>query len=425
MGQELAAARQYYDQKRRELGLDAPETLQALDEWAALHLDRDEPADAEPLFRQGLERKLRVFGEEHPATIASLKNLARVLKQQKKLADAEKLLRQCLEIHRRVQGPEHPDVIVAMDELADILEEQGKHDQADSFLRQCLEGWDRLLGYAHSETQAAARKLVFKLQAHGKPVDLGRSGPAAGYVCAEMGLWKEAVAGFAKAFESDLPKEPNLWSDYACLLVQTGDTEGYRRLCGRLLERFYQSNNEDDIAFLSHTVALAPKALPEAAPILELAQRRVAKVAPGSGHYIWSGHVLALGYYRAGRFDKAAECLEGLLKGRPHGDHDVANWLLKAMVEQRLSHDENAQKWLDKANQWIQRAAATSAPLPPTFWRQWLMIQFLQREAEALLRDKNVDQPQRKSDKPKTNAQKKPRWKGIPVLAATVNFPAS
>jgi hypothetical protein len=96
--------------------------------------------------------------------------------------------------------------------------------------------------------------------------------------------------------------------------------------------------------------------------------------------------VLALGYYRAGRFDKAAECLEGLLNGRPDGDHDVANWLLKAMVEQRLGHDGNAQKWLDKANQVIERAAATSAPLPPTFWRHWLMIQFLQREAEALLR---------------------------------------
>ena len=52
LGQELAAARQYFDQKRREPGPDAPETLQALDELAALHLDRDEPADAEPLFRQ-------------------------------------------------------------------------------------------------------------------------------------------------------------------------------------------------------------------------------------------------------------------------------------------------------------------------------------------------------------------------------------
>jgi len=81
MGQELAAARQYYDQKLRDLGPDAPASLQALAELAALHLDRDEPADAEPLFRQGLERKLRVFGEEHPATIASIKNLARVLKR--------------------------------------------------------------------------------------------------------------------------------------------------------------------------------------------------------------------------------------------------------------------------------------------------------------------------------------------------------
>jgi serine/threonine protein kinase len=399
MGQELAAARQYYDEKCRERGPDAPETLQALDELAALHLDRGEPADAEPLFRQSLERELRLFGEEHPATMASRKNLARVLKKQKKLAEADTLLRECLEIYRRVQGPEHPDALIAMDRRADILEEQGKRDEADVLLRQCVEGWNRLLGPEHPETRAAARKLVVKLQAQGTPADAVPPGQAVGYVYAEMGQWDKALAAFAKVFEPQSPRDPGVCVDYACLLVQAGDTAGYRKLCRRIHEWFLENNRGDDIdwlATLAHALVLAPQALPDNGPILDLAQLRKARVTPGP-HYAWSDHVLALAYYRAGRFDKARECLSGLLRTSPTGEHDIANWLLQALIDKRLGNDEKAKHWLRKADQWIEEAAREIAGWDgfsaqrSLYWRSWLMIQFLHREAEALISGKNTD----------------------------------
>jgi serine/threonine protein kinase len=414
MGRELAAARQYYDQKRRELGADAPIALQALDEWAALHMDRDEPADAGPLFVESLERKLRIFGKEHPATMASRKNLARALKEQKKLAEAEKLLRQCLEIYRRVQGREHPDVIVARDGLADILEEQGMRDEADGLLRQCLKGWNRLLGPGHPETLAALRKVVSRRQAHGKPVDGELPGIPAGYLYAEMGEWDKALAAFTKAFELELPKDPDVCFDYACLLVQQGDMDRYRKLCGRVLERLDQRNNDNDVSGLAHMCVLAPQAIADANRVVQLALQRMARAAPGSGGHAWSYNVLALAYYRAGQYGKAVETLREFLKDGRGGELDVADWLVRAMAELRLGHAAKALGWFDKADRWIEQRASISVQQrhlpasPASSMRQWMTIQVLHREAEALIRGKISDQPgPKKTDEPDA-AVKKP-----------------
>jgi serine/threonine protein kinase len=392
-GQELTEARRRCDWTRRDLGPDALESLQALDELAALHLDRGEPAGAEPLFRQSLERKLRIFGAEHPATLAARRNLAHVLQAQRK-PEAVAVFRQCLDVYRRLQGPECADVMVAMNDLADALEAQGQHDEAEVLCWQCLQGWDRLLGVKHTETRAVVNKLVSKLRSRGKPVEVEPAGPAAGFVCARLGQWDKALVGVARAFELGLPKDRELWLAYAALQVQTGDKEGYRRFCDRLLERFEQSKDEDEIAVVAHILVLAPHALADPGPILELAQRRKASARPASPHYSWSSNVLGLAYYRAGRFDKAAECLRRLLKPSPDGEHDVANWLLAAMAEQRLGHDQTAQKWLYKADQWIEeetlrRSQAESFPTKePSPWPHWLIVQILHREAAGLVRSK-------------------------------------
>ncbi len=415
LGQELAAARQYYDQKCRDRGPDAPETLQARDELAALHLDRDEPADTEPLFRQSLESKKRLLGAEHPATLASMKNLAHLLQAQKNLAEAEAVCRQCLEIYRRVQGPGHPDVMVAMNDLADALEAQGKRDEADFLCRQCLEGWYCLLGSGHPETHAARRKLVSRLQAHGKPVNPEPLGPAVGYVYAEMGQWDKALAGYTTAFKGELPKDPNLWLEYACLLVQLGDIEGYHKLCAGLLEAFGHSKNEGELHLLASTCVLAPQARADAGRIVELAKEQLAMARRRGPPYGWGWelHALALPYYRTGEYQKAAELVSEFLKARPEELWTVMYWLLMGMIEHRLGHAEKAQVWLDKADLWIKEETPkmgqpedlSALPRPP--WRDWLMLQLLRREAEALIRGKIADQPpQRKTNKRDTKTQK-------------------
>jgi tetratricopeptide (TPR) repeat protein len=398
MGQELAEARRSYDQKRREQGPDAPETLQALDELAALHLDRDEPADAEALFRQGLQRKLRLYDGDHPATLAARKNLARVLTKQKKLAEAVALCRQCLEVYYHAQGPDHPDVLVAMDDLADALEAQGKPDEADAFWRQCVEGWERLLGPEHTQALAAANKLILKRRALGKPFEAEPSGLAMARTYAVLGEWDKALAGYGKAFKTASPKETLPWLEYACLLLQVGDTEGYRALCAAILKSFGQTENESDIHNLLCTCALAPRADPEAGRIAGLVKERIARARRGQLDGDPSFHVLALSCYRAGRYQQVIELLSASLKAQPDGWFDVANWLLMSLAEQHLGHAGKAQGWFSKADLWIKEEVLKRMGRPDNLtillsvhWRDWLMIQLLHREAGALIRAKAAD----------------------------------
>jgi tetratricopeptide (TPR) repeat protein len=392
MGQEVAQARRNHEHKRRELGPDVLETLYALDELAALHLDREEPAEAEPLFRQSLESELHSFGEEHPATIAARKNLARALKEQKKWAEAVALYRQGLEVYRRAQGAEHPDVLVAMNDLADALEAQSNPDEADGLWQQCLQGWESLMGSRHPEARAAASKLISKRQAHGKPVEIEFPSLAVSNYYAEMSWWNKAVMSFGKSFDKEMPADADLCSHYARLLVYVGDTAGYRKLCGRMLEQ-YQGKNEHHT--LSHTFVLAPRALPDAGRIVELAKRRLAEAQPGSVDHIWSVHVLGFAYYRAGQYEKALETLNSFLIEPAREGFDVANWMLQAMTEERLGHHEKAVAWLDKADRWMVQHESLSL-FPSHEWSYGLLIQRLHREAETLIRGKTADQPPQK-----------------------------
>jgi serine/threonine protein kinase len=392
LGQELPEARRNYERQRRDLDPAHPETLRALDELAALHLDRGEPADAEPLFRQSLESKRRALGKEHPATLASMKNLAQVLQAQSKVSEAVALRRQCLDIYRRVQGPANPDVFVAMNDLADALDAQGKRDEANVLCRHCLEGWYRLRGGEHPETHAARRKLALRLQAHGGSVGPEPSGPALGSVYAEMGQWDKALAGYARAFETGWPKHPYLWLEYACLLVRQGDTAGYRKLCAGLVRSFGQSKDGHEIDLLAHVCVVGSKALADTNRVMELARQRMAGARRYGPPYGWSLHVLALACYRSGRYQEAIDVMSPALTPRPEGLWTVMHWLLTAMIQQRLGHAEEARRWFDKADRWIKaQTPRTAQPedlsfLPPPPWRDWLMVRLLHREAAVLIR---------------------------------------
>ena len=99
-------------------------------------------------------------------------------------------------------------------------------------------------------------------------------------------------------------------------------------------------------------------------------------------------HTLAVAQYRARQFEAAEQSCRQSLK-LAWGGH-VLNWLVLAMVHQRLGHDDQARQWLNKAVQWIDQAAprqpsGTRPILPVPSWTDRLEVLLLRREAEALL----------------------------------------
>jgi hypothetical protein len=118
-----------------------------------------------------------------------------------------------------------------------------------------------------------------------------------------------------------------------------------------------------------------PGAIADPAEIVRRGELAVA-AQPNAARY---RHTLAVAHYRAGQFHQAVEqCQESKNVGASWGGN-VVNWLLLAMAHHRLGHSEEVQKWLDKAENWIDKVSR----LPS--WCDRFEVQLLRREAEELL----------------------------------------
>jgi tetratricopeptide (TPR) repeat protein len=209
---------------------------------------------------------------------------------------------------------------------------------------------------------------------------------------AERGEWDKAAGEFARAFQTKPPDDLFRWFEYAIVLVQVGDTDGYLKLCAQMRERVGDSQDFGKVATLAHTCALAPRALGDPGAVVQLAQQRTAMTPNDPSHRLWSAHVLALAHYRAGHYREAVDCLSPELNGDPGLGYRIRNWLIAAMAHQRLGHGDEARRWLDKAEQWLKQKDGerqnNGSRLAPSGigWCDWLGIQLLRREAEEALK---------------------------------------
>ena len=192
--------------------------------------------------------------------------------------------------------------------------------------------------------------------------------------------WAKSAAAYVKAFNIEEPIDEPTWFMCAGSLVHAGDTEGYRKLCDRMLKRFGQSRDVHQIAYLAHVCVLAPNALADSGRILQLAEQRFSLTTDIDVHRLWSMHVLGLAYYRAGQFEKAVARLEAGQKdpGFQTLDFKLSNWLALAMCRHRLGQDGEAAAALKSAR-------AILASEQRELDQETLFVQILFREAETSL----------------------------------------
>jgi tetratricopeptide (TPR) repeat protein len=201
---------------------------------------------------------------------------------------------------------------------------------------------------------------------------------------ARSGEWAESAAAYVKALDLEEAIDLPTWLACACSLVQAGDTEGYRKLCDRMLNRFGQSGDVHQIAFLAHICVLAPNALADSGRVVQLAEQRSSMTADIELHRHWSRHILGLAYYRAGQFEKAVATLEaGQIEPGLPSETQASNWLALAMCRHRLGQDGKAAAALETA-----RAILPSAR--PELGLETVIVQIPQillHEAETVLRE--------------------------------------
>lgn len=168
---DLAAdhAAQTYNLYRKNLGEDDPETIMALNNYAAALQQSGKAKDAEPLYKQALEQLRKSLGDEHPDTLKTLSNYADVLEKLGRAQEAEPLYKQVLEARRRVLGADHPDTIVSLGNYGVILETLGRAKEAEPLYKQALDQNRKVLGEEHPNTLRSLTNYAAVVNLLGRP----------------------------------------------------------------------------------------------------------------------------------------------------------------------------------------------------------------------------------------------------------------
>src|SRR5262249_8237904 len=146
-------------------------------------------------------------------------------------------------------------------------------------------------------------KMTLELAGSGNKVSLSVAKSAA-----TRGEWEAAAAAYARVFAGQPPNDGHVGFEYACVLVLSGDQEGYRKLCDELLER----SGQRDVR--PYHVARACTLVPDSVKDPALPGKLAATELEQNKWAVWSLTEQGGLAYRAGRYDDAAALLERSLK---------------------------------------------------------------------------------------------------------------
>jgi tetratricopeptide (TPR) repeat protein len=196
--------------------------------------------------------------------------------------------------------------------------------------------------------------------------------------------WAQAAACYARVIIGGPPDDGHFWFEYAALLLLSGDSPGYVRACAHMIERCGKDGGPR-----SYHVARACTLAPDAVTDAPLPGRLAEKELQDFPREFWSLTEQGALAYRAGRFQQAVPHFEQSLRADPMLGRAVLNWLWLALANERLGKAEEARRWLDKAQAWLDRyrdgmPARAEAELG-LHLHNWLEAHVLRRKAEALI----------------------------------------
>jgi len=151
------------------LGLDHPDTLEAMEGLVSLYTDQGRYDEAERFSRILLEAGPRVLGGEHPETLYAMNDLAFLYAGQRRDKEAESLYLKTMEATKRVLGTEHFNTSNPMSGLAHLYMTQGRYKEAESLCLQVLDTRKRMLGEEHPGSLLAMLDMAWLYR------ELGRS----------------------------------------------------------------------------------------------------------------------------------------------------------------------------------------------------------------------------------------------------------
>jgi tetratricopeptide (TPR) repeat protein len=129
-----------------------PNLTVAVNQLAQTLTKQGRPEDAKQVALAHAERRRRSLGDEHWDTLQALSNAASILGTIGHPEEAEPLRREILEINLRVRGPDDRKTLTAMNNLAWCVAYQGRIAEAEEIHREIIEVATRALGTDDSRT---------------------------------------------------------------------------------------------------------------------------------------------------------------------------------------------------------------------------------------------------------------------------------
>jgi len=230
-------------------------------------------------------------------------------------------------------------------------------------------GWDETSGLFDSLMQ---HEEVFARIAELRPDDLSLWAHR-GHYYALRGQWERALPDYAKASEKPLGQ-----FEYAGVLLLTGDEEGYRRVCDRMVERFSQTAQPEAAFQSAHICVLSPRSGIDAEQMIRWAELRDRARRDG-----FSLFVLGAASYRVGHFEKAVEYFR---EANELPDASKSAFAFPfALALHQLGRSEESREWYRRGVvAW--RNEEPQGPEDPAGWAvsHWLNVCVWHREAEAV-----------------------------------------
>jgi tetratricopeptide (TPR) repeat protein len=293
--------------------------------------------------------------------------------QQERDRQAMEALSQAISLHRQARKEDDPAKWPAMWTRA---RELAQH--AEKLLEQ---------GSGHPELAVPVRALLQELR--GDDIDRwGRDRAAQTELArdhASRREWNKAAACYDRVLNLAPTEAGHFWFEYAAVLLLSGDREGYRKACARMLQHCGETP-QLRAYHVARACTLAPGSVADPAALGRLADKELREENPEE---FWSLTERAALLYRAGKFQEAVPLLEKSLEAEPKQGRAVLNWLWLALAKQRLGQAEEARRWLDRAANWLDQYKDGLAAYPEEplgfHLHNWLEAHVLRREAEALL----------------------------------------